>query len=365
MSDRLTIHYRLRCDDGQSPAAKAGEIALEQTVELPEECLSPEILGRVVGRVEEVDEEGNAWIARISYSPEAIGGELPQLLNLIFGNVSMKSGIRVEAIDWPESVLELLPGPRHGVEGLRRMCGVENERPLLCAAVKPLGLSARELADLCRRLALAGVDIVKDDHSLADQSWAPFEERLALCQEAVTAANRETGGSTLYFPNLTGGLGELRPRLSQIRRAGCRGAMMSPMILGLDVVRTLADTSELAILGHPALAGSYFAADHGIAPELLLGEIFRLIGCDGVIYPNVGGRFVLDRHDCLAINDRLRRPLAGCLPAFPVPGGGIDGRRIGDWVDRYGPDTIFLFGTSLYREPDLTAAAKALASKLR
>jgi ribulose-bisphosphate carboxylase large chain len=365
MPDRLTITYRLACSEGEDPEEMARGIALEQTVELPEACVAAEILERVVGRVEDVEDEGGAWIARISYSAEAVGGELPQLLNLIFGNISMKWGIRVEAIDWPERVLELLPGPQYGVDGLRRLCEAEESRPLLCAALKPLGLSAHELSGVSRSLALAGVDIVKDDHSLADQSWAPFDQRLALCQQAVTEANDETGGSTLYFPNLTGSHRDLWPRLDLIRRAGCSGVMVSPMILGLDFVRELAQDSELAILGHPALAGSFFATDHGIAPELLLGEIFRLVGCDGVIYPNVGGRFVLGRADCLAINDRLRRPLGDCLPAFPVPGGGIDTRRISEWVDRYGPDTIFLIGTGLYREPDLLAAAKALASELR
>ncbi len=365
MTDRLAITYALTCSPGESPEEKARDIALEQTVELPADCVPAEILEAVVGRIDVLDAEGDRARVRISYPVEAVGGELPQLLNLLFGNVSMKAGIRVEAIDWPAGLLELLPGPRHGVDGLRRLCRVEEPRPLLCAALKPLGLSAGELADRCRRLALAGVDVVKDDHSLADQSWAPFDERLALCQHAVSEANRESGGSTLYFPNLTGALGELRPRLDQVRRAGCRGVMLSPMILGLDVARSLAAESELAILGHPALTGCFFGRRHGIAPELLLGEIFRLIGCDGVIYPNVGGRFVLGREECAAINDRLRRPLGGRRPAFPVPGGGIDTSRLEEWIELYGPDTIFLIGTGLYRESDLESGAAALAGSLR
>ncbi len=365
MTDRLAITYLLTCSPGESPAEKARDVALEQTVELPADCVPAEILESVVGRVESLEPAGDRHVARISYPVEALGGELPQLLNLLFGNVSMKAGIRVEEIDWPPAVLELLPGPRHGVEGLRRLCGVAEPRPLLCAALKPLGLSAGELADRCRRLALAGVDVVKDDHSLADQGWAPFDQRLALCQHAVAEANRESGGSTLYFPNLTGALGDLRGRLDQVRRAGCRGVMLSPMVLGLDVARSLAAESELAVLGHPALTGALFGRRHGIAPELLLGELFRLIGCDGVIYPNVGGRFVFSREDCLAINDRLRRPLGGRRPAFPVPGGGIDTSRLEEWIERYGPDTIFLIGTGLYREPDLEAGASALAGLLR
>jgi len=45
----------------------------------------------------------------------------------------------------------------------------------------------------------AGVDLIKDDHSLADQTSAPFAERVERCQEAVVRANDETGGNALYF----------------------------------------------------------------------------------------------------------------------------------------------------------------------
>src|SRR2546430_10425051 len=42
-------------------------------------------------------------------------------------------------------------------------------RPLLCTALKPLGRSAPELAQLTYGFARAGIDLIKDDHSLADQ----------------------------------------------------------------------------------------------------------------------------------------------------------------------------------------------------
>ncbi len=363
MSNQLTVHYRLTCAAGETPEEKARGIAFEQTVELPPECVADDVLERVVGRVESLESSDGASVARIVYPLDAVGEELPQLLNLLFGNISMKSGILIEAVEWPK--VDFLPGPRFGVEGVRELCGVESRRPLLCAALKPLGLSPEELAEICRTLALAGVDVIKDDHSLADQPWARFDRRVDLCQRAVVEANGESGGSTLYFPNLTGRFDELRSRLDTAQNAGCRGVMMSPMVLGLDVARELIASTDLAVLGHPALTGTFFGAEHGIAPEVLLGELFRLIGCDGVIYPNVGGRFVFDESDCVRINDRLRRPLVDSRPALPTPGGGIDTSRVAEWVSRYGPDTLFLIGTSLYRQPDLGAAAKELVAALR
>ena len=146
-------------------------------------------------------------------------------------------------------------------------------------------------------------------------------ERIERCQEAVARANRETGGNALYFPNVTAGVAAALERAAFAGRAGCHGAVVNALPAGLDAVRTIAASTGLAIMAHPSLAGAFFQADHGIAPEVLLGDIFRVAGSDAVIYPNVGGRFTLSEATCAAINDRLRRPLGEVRPAFPVPAG--------------------------------------------
>src|SRR2546430_5988989 len=88
-------------------------------------------------------------------------------------------------------------------------------------------------------------------------------------------------------------------------------------------------------------------------------------GSDAVIYPNVGGRFTFSESVCDAINARLRRPLGPVAPAFPVPAGGIDAARVPHWIERYGPDTIFLLGSSLYAESDPAAAAQRLVGAVK
>lgn len=111
-------------------------------------------------------------------------------------------------------------------------------------------------------------------------------------------------------------------------------------------------TYQLTCAAGEDAAGAFFHADHGIGAEVLLGEIFRVVGADGVIYPNVGGRFAFSEATCAAINANLRKPLGRLPPSFPVPGGGIDVARLPHWIDRYGTETIFLIGSSLYR-PEL------------
>jgi ribulose-bisphosphate carboxylase large chain len=364
--DRIAVRYRLTLVEGEAAEAKARDIALEQTVELPDGCYPPEVGERVVGRVETVRElEDGEWEALITYDPSIVGDAFLSLLNLLFGNISMKCGIRVTALDLPPPLLARFKGPSFGVAGVRGILGVEDGRPLVCAAAKPVGLSARQLAAVCTQFAEAGVDIIKDDHSLANQEWAPFEERVARCQEAVDRANERTGGKARYFPNLLGSADQIAAQAETARAAGCVGVVVGPLLVGLDVMRALARESGLAIFAHPALSGVFFGPGHGVAPEVLYGTIFRLAGADAAIYPNAGGRFPMSEDTCLAINDHLRRPLGGLEPAFPVAGGGVDAARVPYWIERYGTDMIFLIGSSFYARPDLGAACREVVNAAR
>ncbi|QQR73797.1 MAG: ribulose 1,5-bisphosphate carboxylase [Holophagales bacterium] len=361
---RLRIDYALRPAAGEDATAKAEGIAREQTVELDLALVSRSVREAVVGRVEAVEITGPRRArATLSFPLAAVGDDLPQLLNLLFGNISMQQGVRIEAVGWPEELLAGFVGPRFGIAGLRALSGVP-ARPLLCAALKPLGLSAQELAALAGRLARGGIDLIKDDHSLVDQPWAPFAERLERCQEAVERANAASGGRTLYLPNLTGNVERLDERAARARAAGCRAALVAPLLVGFDAVRGLAASSGLALLGHPSFTGGLLGRAHGIAPALLWGDLFRLAGCDGTIYPNAGGRFPYSLGECVAVAEHLRRPWGALAPAFPVLGGGMDAAKIRRWRRVYGEDTIFLLGGSLLGQADLEAGARTLRAQM-
>jgi ribulose-bisphosphate carboxylase large chain len=55
---------------------------------------------------------------------------------------------------------------------------------------------------MARTLALAGFDLIKDDHSLANQPWATWKERVTQVAQAVQEANAITGKNCLYAPSL-------------------------------------------------------------------------------------------------------------------------------------------------------------------
>ena len=134
-------------------------------------------------------------------------------------------------------------GPRFGQAGLRALLGVP-DRPLLCTAIKPMGLGPEALAELAYRLALGGIDLIKDDHGLADQPFCPFDERVPRCAAAVARANRETGRRVLYVPNVTAPALAISRRARLARDAGAGGLLFCPGLAGLDAMRALADDDD-------------------------------------------------------------------------------------------------------------------------
>ena len=178
-------------------------LCLEQTVELPESLVPPGtwINEHVVGKCESLERctigDGTAsrkevFRALVRYADDTAGGELPQLLNVIFGNTSIKEKVMVRDVDLSHSMLSRFSGPRFGTKGLRKLLGVERG-PIVMTALKPMGTPSDKLAEMAYAFAKGGIDIIKDDHGLANQRYAPYEERVRACAAAVKRANEETG----------------------------------------------------------------------------------------------------------------------------------------------------------------------------
>ena len=363
----IQVVYHVACSESEIKA-QARAIAVEQTVEVPEVLLSdPYIRDHIVGRVEAITPVAhNVFSVAIAYNPALACKQLPQLLNLLYGNISIKTNIRMVDLKLPDSLLSGFAGPNYGLAGLRRLLGVY-QRPLLATALKPRGSTPQQLAAIARAFVLGGGDIIKDDHNLADDNLNDFTARVTLCQEAVAAANAQTGRGALYFPNLAAPCEQFEAQVEIALRAGVRGILVAPFLLGLDTVRHLARKYSLALMSHPTFSGTFFQdKQHGMEPGILLGTFFRLAGVDISVFPNFGGRFTFSRPQCLDIAQRLRAPMGALLPAWPAPAGGMRIEDIGGMAETYGPDAVFICGGALLSHgQDLTAATRLLAGKVR
>jgi ribulose-bisphosphate carboxylase large chain len=351
--ERVDARYVLTCaaDDVE---ARARAICVEQTVEFPEALITRDDIRRqIIGEVAEITViDDQRFAVRIRYPIEAAGSELTQLINLLFGNVSLQPGVRLVAVGLPPVLAGGWRGPRFGVRGLRRLLDID-DRPLLCTALKPMGLSPLELADLAYRLALGGIDLIKDDHGLSDQPFCPFGERVARCAEAVRRAAQETGRACLYLPNVTAPADQIIDRARRAREAGAGGLLVCPGLTGFDAMRRLADDDGLAlpILAHPAFLGSLtVGADAGLGHGLAYGTLPRLAGADATIFPSFGGRFSFTREQCEEIVAAAREPAGPWASIFPVPAGGMRLERVGELRDVYGDDCILLIGGDLHAQ---------------
>ena len=75
---------------------------------------------------------------RVSYHSYRGRNELTQLINVIFGNTSIKEDVMVVDVKLPHCILKDYPGPRFGSVGLRRMLGV-HKGPLFDDCVETYG----------------------------------------------------------------------------------------------------------------------------------------------------------------------------------------------------------------------------------
>lgn len=350
--ERFNVVYVLS-GNGADTLARAQDICVEQTIEFPADLVpGGDIRGHILGRIESFESlDPGHWEAVISYAVEITAFELTQLVNVVFGNFSLKPGVRVERLELPGSLLEKFKGPRFGIKGLRHLLDVP-DRPLFCAALKPMGLPVETLADLAYRFALGGVDMIKEDHGLTDQPFAPFRERVRQCARAVDRVNRENGGKCLYIANITAPADQIMERALFAKENRAGGLLVAPGLVGLDTMRRLADDDRIAlpIISHPAFQGSFIInPNSGVSHYTLFGQLSRMAGADAGIYPNYGGRFFFSYNDCRNIVQGATTPMHKIKPIFSVPGGGMSLERIPEMLQLYGKDVILLIGGALHK----------------
>jgi ribulose-bisphosphate carboxylase large chain len=138
--------------------------------------------------------------------------------------------------------------------------------------------------------------------------------------------------------------------------------MIAPMIAGVsNFWRLVQDNPGVAFIAHPSMGGAA-----RIAPPLLLGRLFRLIGADAVVFPNHGGRFGYSPDTCRQLAHTALEARDGLRPCVPVPAGGMSTGRVREMLDFYGADVMLLIGGALLEAREqLTEATAAFVAKVR
>lgn len=356
--ERFLVWYTLSGYTEEDARMIAKFICVEDTIEYPHELVEPgDYHDLMVGQVEKFEALDNSkYQVKITFAVETTGFELPQFLNVVYGNITFIPGIRVDKLELPPSLLAAFKGPRFGRKGIRDLMGVY-DRPIISTAIKPMGLSASQLAEMAYQCALGGIDIIKDDHGLSDQAYSPYRERISRCVEAIQKANQTTGNKSLFFPAVNGRMDEFLEKAHFVKEEGADGIMIMPAFCGMDMARVLAedDSLGLPIMSHPGFYGTYHSVpEFGISQYVINGQLPRLYGADISIFPHYEGRFAPPQEQCRAAADGTEVEMGTIKTCLPSPGGGVKPEYVKDMSKFYGKDVICLAAGNLHRMgPDL------------
>lgn len=361
--------YRLY-DDKADFGKKAHSIAVGLTVgswtELPETAKAQ--MQKHLGLVESVNvhependgADGQRYAdITIAYPDANFSRDLPALLVTVFGKLSMDGRIKLLDLQPSAEFLGAFPGPKFGIEGIRKLLDVR-DRPLVMSIFKSvIGHDLAGLREQFLQQALGGVDLIKDDEILFENPLTPLEKRVEACLDAAREAEQTTGQKLLYFTNLTGSTFRLKENAKRAIASGANGLLFNVLAYGFDALAELAADPDInvPIAAHPALAGAlYPSPHHGIAAPLLLGKLMRIAGADLSLFPSPYGSVVMPKAENIAVMEALLTPSLPQKAAFPVPSAGIHPGLVPLIMNDFGPDVVVNAGGGVHGHPGGAAA---------
>jgi ribulose-bisphosphate carboxylase large chain len=377
MRDEDLIRVTYRIETPGSPEAMAAKIASDQStgtfVPLPGE--TPELKARVAARVLSVtalppvpfssfpDEAGDATIfnradAEIGFPMEAVGTDLAALMTIAIGGVfSIKglTGIRIVDLKLPRSFAGAWPGPQFGLEGSRRLTGVEG-RPMIGTIVKPaLGLRPHETAAMVGELVEAGVDFIKDDEKLMSPAYSPLAERVKAIMPKILDHEQRTGKKVMYAFGISAtDPDEMMRNHDLVLEAGGNCAVVNIHSIGFGGMAFLRKRSGLVLHAHRNGWDILTRHSHLGFEFSVWQQFWRLIGVDQFQINDIRVKYwepdesfvrsfravttpIFDRSDC----------------ALPVVGSGQWGGQAPDTFAATGStDLLYLCGGGVVSHPD-------------
>ncbi len=297
-------------------------------------------------------------------------GSIPQLLSALAGNVfSMRcvSKLRLEDLSLSTKYINSFQGPKLGINGVRRLIGIQN-RPLIGSIIKPkVGLSAKQHARLAYNIWTNGIDVVKDDENLTSMIFNKFENRVKEVMKLKKKAEKETGCKKIHVFNITAPMDIMLHRAKLVKKYGGKCVMVDLVSVGLDNVQVLRKL-DLGMIIHGHRAGhSMFSRDphHGMT-MLVLAKLARLAGIDQLHTGTVVGKMDGTKEEVIninlslkedaGINRVLREDWGKIKPTLAVASGGLHPGLIEKMIKILGEDLIINFGGGLHGHPNGSVA---------
>ena len=366
MKDLIATYY-FRTKDGVDASYAANAIREEQTTgtwtSLSTVNDKTAYVHDLDGSVEDLVElPDGGYLTRICFPHEIFEkGNIPQYLSVIAGNLfglGKLEAVRLLDIDLPENLCGC--GPKFGIEGVRKIVGTEVScRPHIGTIIKPkVGLNPKDTAQVAYEAALGGLDLIKDDETLTNQTFCPLFERLEAVMDALDRAKDETGKQVLYAVNVTTGGDRIVELAHKAVSAGANMLMVDVLTAGFSAIQALAEDPAInvPIHVHRTMHGALTRnPHHGIAMRPI-AKLVRSAGGDQLHTGSVSGKMGSKAGEVIADNIEITKPLSYLKPVFPVSSGGLHPGKVAAEISKLGTDIILQAGGGIHGHPDGTTA---------
>ncbi len=298
-------------------------------------------------------------VLKIGYPLVNMNPDIPSILTTVFGKLSMDGKIKLLDIHLPDSFLSQFPGPRFGVDGIRKVINVY-DRPLVMSIFKQcIGLPLNELVIEYQNQIDGQIDLVKDDEIFFRDDYAPALKRIAAFEKINQRQKEKTGKQVLYAVNLTGPVTELLDKAKYFADAGASCLLLNVAPYGLDILHRISGDPDvnIPVMAHPSFTGAIYPSTYyGLSAPLLLGKLMRLLGADMVLFPSPYGSVAIPKDEALNIATQLNCPNKIHRPAFPTPSAGIHPGLVPNLYRDFGEDFIVNAGGGIHGHPGGTSA---------
>jgi ribulose-bisphosphate carboxylase large chain len=303
-------------------------------------------------------------MVKVSWSIENFGYNLPVMVSTLQGNlyeITQFTGLKLMEIDLPASFEKQFSGPAFGIDGCRKLTGV-NDRPLIGTIIKPsIGLSPEQTAAMVKTLAEAGIDFVKDDELLSSSANSNFNDRVDAVMKVINAHADKTGKKVMYAFNISGEIEEMLHRYEKIINSGGTCAMVSMNSVGLSAAKKICDQKQLVIHAHRNGWGM-------LTRHPLLGidfkayqKIWRLAGVDQLHVNGIQNKFWESDDSVVSSIEACLTPMFNHKKVFPVVSSGQwGGQAFETWRRTKTVDLLYMAGGGIMAHP-LGAAAGVTA----
>ncbi len=312
-------------------------------------------------KTEGKDDSGYVYIAYPLDLFDLETGGIANILSMVAGNLfglSAIKNVRLLDVNFPKTVVDMYPGPRIGIEGVRKIVGTtKSRRPHVGTIVKPkVGLDPDQTAKVCYEAAIGGVDFIKDDETLVNQKFCPLEARISKVMSALDRVKAETGREVMFALNVTAAPGNMVKMSETAIDNGCNCLMLDIILLGFPTVEWFLKEHnfKVPIHMHRAMHAAFTRnPKHGIS-MLPIAKIARMLGGDQLHTGSGAGKMGGEEGvsaELQAILRFLRGSWYGKKPTFPVASGGIHPGFVPANYNVFGTDFIINAGGGIHGHP--------------